>query len=90
MPISGGKIYFKGTDISTLNDKQLKPYREKMQMVFQNPYSSFNPTMTIRQSFFEIGKVFGIGNEETEKTVDCFMHPASYLYCCMGWPDEVE
>ena len=67
MPISGGKIYFKGTDISTLNDKQLKPYREKMQMVFQNPYSSFNPTMTIRQSFFEIGKVFGIGNEETEK-----------------------
>ena len=44
MPISGGKIYFKGTDISTLNDKQLKPYREKMQMVFQNPYSSFKST----------------------------------------------
>ncbi len=28
--------------------------------------------------------------KKQEKTVDCFMHPASYLYCCMGWPDEVE
>nr|WP_296263347.1 ABC transporter ATP-binding protein [uncultured Merdimonas sp.] len=67
MNITDGNIYFKGDDISRLREKDLKKYREKMQMVFQNPYSSFNPTMSIRQSFFEIGKVFHLGTEETEK-----------------------
>ena len=33
----GGKILFDGTDISRLNDKQMRPYRKKMQMIFQDP-----------------------------------------------------
>ena len=67
LDVTDGNIFFNGKDISKLREKELKSYREKMQMVFQNPYSSFNPTMTIRQSFYEIGKVFKIGTEETEK-----------------------
>ena len=40
LDITDGKIYFKGNDISKLKEKELKAYRERMQMVFQNPYSS--------------------------------------------------
>lgn len=64
MGLTDGRILFKGDDISTCTDKELKPYRSKMQMVFQNPFSSFNPTMTIRQTYVEIGKVFGLSSKE--------------------------
>lgn len=64
MSLTDGKILLNGEDISTCSDKKLKPYREKMQMIFQNPFSSFNPTMTIRQSYEEIGKVFHIPSQE--------------------------
>ncbi|MDQ0257804.1 peptide/nickel transport system ATP-binding protein/oligopeptide transport system ATP-binding protein [Evansella vedderi] len=42
-----GKILFEGKDISGLNEKQLKPYRKDIQMVFQDPYSSLNPRKTV-------------------------------------------
>ncbi len=43
----GGKIIFDGTDISRLNDKQMRPYRKKMQMIFQDPYTSLDPRKTV-------------------------------------------
>ncbi|MDQ0257809.1 peptide/nickel transport system ATP-binding protein/oligopeptide transport system ATP-binding protein [Evansella vedderi] len=42
-----GKVLFEGKDISNLNEKQLKPYRRDIQMVFQDPYSSLNPRKTV-------------------------------------------
>ena len=42
-----GKIIFDGQDISGLNRKQLMPYRKKIQMIFQDPYASLNPRMTV-------------------------------------------
>lgn len=42
-----GEINFDGTDISKINNKQLLPIRKKMQMIFQDPYTSLNPRMTI-------------------------------------------
>jgi len=55
-----GQIYFQEKEITRLNNKELKPFRRNMQMVFQNPFSSFNPTMSIKQTFYEIGKVYGL------------------------------
>ncbi|MDM8557155.1 ABC transporter ATP-binding protein [Desulfococcaceae bacterium HSG7] len=46
-PLYSGKIKFMGDDISKSDDKGLKPYRAKMQMVFQDPKASLNPKMTI-------------------------------------------
>ena len=42
-----GKVYFDQKDIRALNDKQMKDMRRDMQIIFQDPYSSLNPRMTI-------------------------------------------
>jgi len=42
-----GKIFFKGVDLTKLSQKALLPYRRKIQIVFQDPYSALNPRMTI-------------------------------------------
>ena len=44
---TAGSIFFNTQDIAQLNERDLKPYRKKMQMVFQDPYSSLNPRMTV-------------------------------------------
>lgn len=44
---SGGRILFDGTDLAALGERALRPFRRAMQMVFQDPLSSFNPRQTI-------------------------------------------
>lgn len=44
-----GEISFNGTDIRTLPDEEMRKLRSDMQIVFQDPYSSLNPRMTVRQ-----------------------------------------
>ena len=41
--LTSGRVIFEGDDISTLTRKQLRPYRPRMQLVFQDPFSSLNP-----------------------------------------------
>lgn len=50
---TGGEVYFQGTRIDQLGDKQRQPFRRAIQMIFQNPYESLNPRMTIRQTLLE-------------------------------------
>lgn len=64
--VTDGKVYFQGNEISRLKPGALKEYRRRMQMVFQNPFSSFNPSMSIRQTFHEIGKVYGMKEQSVE------------------------
>ncbi|MCI6375912.1 MAG: ATP-binding cassette domain-containing protein [Clostridiales bacterium] len=42
-----GQILFDGQDIARLSEKELAPYRRRMQMIFQDPYASLNPRMTV-------------------------------------------
>lgn len=44
---TGGNIFYEGNDISHLSGRALKPYRKKMQFVFQDPFGSLNPRMTV-------------------------------------------
>jgi len=46
---SSGQVILEGTDITTLSKEQMKAKRKDMQIVFQDPYSSLNPRMTIRK-----------------------------------------
>lgn len=50
---TSGQIFLDGEDITKLSQKQLKPYRKKMQMIFQDPYSSLNARMTVRDIIAE-------------------------------------
>lgn len=50
---TGGTILLDGTDITHMSQKQLQPLRRKMQMVFQDPYSSLNARMTVRDIIAE-------------------------------------
>jgi len=50
---SAGEIHYDGQRIDQLSGKEVLPYRRKMQMIFQNPYASLNPRMTIRQTLEE-------------------------------------
>ena len=47
--ITGGKVLFNGKDIAKLSKKELRKKRLEMQMVFQDPYSSLNPRITVGQ-----------------------------------------
>jgi len=50
---SGGRIYFEGEDITTVSRAKLRELREKMQIIFQDPFSSLNPRQTISQTIAE-------------------------------------
>lgn len=52
-PPDGGEIYYQGKRIDTMSERQLKYYRTKMQMVFQDPYASLNPRMTVGKTLRE-------------------------------------
>ena len=44
---TGGQILINGTDIAHMHQRELRPYRRKMQVIFQDPYASLNPRMTV-------------------------------------------
>jgi len=67
---TSGSIYFKGQDISNLSRNKLRPLRPKMQIIFQDPYSSLNPRMTVGSMLSEAIQVHNIvPNNEVEKEV---------------------
>ncbi|WP_066588299.1 ATP-binding cassette domain-containing protein [Cellulomonas timonensis] len=53
----GGRIEFEGNDITRHSPRQLKPVRREMQMVFQDPYASLNPRLTVRDLIAEAWRV---------------------------------
>lgn len=55
-----GTVLFEGKNISALNQKELWRQRREMQMIFQDPFSSLNPRMTISQTIEEPLKLYGL------------------------------
>lgn len=53
LPATGGTVHFKGVEITGLQGAEFAPYRRQMQMVFQDPYASLNPRMTVRDIIAE-------------------------------------
>jgi peptide/nickel transport system ATP-binding protein len=63
-----GKVLFDGTDLLGLSPRDLHPYRKKLQIVFQDPTTSLDPRMRVRDIVAEGMQSFGIGESENERT----------------------
>lgn len=66
-PAYDGEINYKGRNILDLSKGDLKELRKEMQIIFQDPYSSLNPRMTIGDAIMEPMSVHGIYNNEKER-----------------------
>mgnify|MGYP001231532435 FL=1 len=53
LPIQSGEIKFSGVNLTALPPKELREFRKKMQMIFQDPYASLNPRMTVYETLAE-------------------------------------
>ena len=62
-----GTIHYKGRDVVLMNRDELKEFRKEVQIIFQDPYSSLNPRMTIGNAIMEPMQVHKILNSDEER-----------------------
>ena len=58
-----GRVFMAGEDLLQLTARQLRPYRRKLQMIFQDPFSSLNPRMTVGDILSEPLKIHGLAKK---------------------------
>ena len=66
---TGGQILYRGTDIAPLDEKAVMPFRSRMQMIFQDPYASLNPRMTVSSIIGEPMKLQGMSQEKINERI---------------------
>jgi oligopeptide transport system ATP-binding protein len=64
---TAGKVEFEGTDIATLSGSELRTKRKRFQMIFQDPYGSLNPRMTVGQIIGEPIDIHGLATTRADK-----------------------
>jgi oligopeptide transport system ATP-binding protein len=71
-PPTAGSVKLEGRELTKLGEKELRRMRTKMQIIFQNPYSSLNPRMTVGRALLEPMAVHGIatGKEAEERAAE--------------------
>jgi oligopeptide/dipeptide ABC transporter ATP-binding protein len=69
---TSGEVRFEGRNIVGLPNREMQALRREMQIIFQDPYSSLNPRLSIRSTIAEPLKIHGIGNraEQGERVAD--------------------
>ena len=69
---TAGSVHYDGTDLTTLSGSELRDYRKELQFIFQNPFASLNPRLTIEDIIGEALDVHGLasGEERSEKVGD--------------------
>lgn len=67
LPITGGTVSFDGHPISELPRRQLQPLRRRIQIIFQDPYASLNPRMTVGAILQEAMRVHNLGTDRKDR-----------------------
>ncbi len=67
MKETSGRIWFDGRDITQLNPKQLRQLRREMQIIFQDPFSSLDPRITVGEAVMEPLKIHAVGKSSREQ-----------------------
>ena len=64
---TSGSIRYRGEELTGLPESKLRPLRRQLQMVFQDPHASFNPSMTIGKSIGDALRIHGIGGNADQR-----------------------
>jgi len=64
---TGGAVYFEARDLSTLTHRQMRAMRSELQMIFQDPFASLDPRMTVEAIVSEPMVIHGIGNRQSRR-----------------------
>ena len=64
---TAGKVFYDGTDLLALTDREMMAFRRRIQIIFQNPYASLNPRFTVGQILTEPMKIHGIGASDADR-----------------------
>lgn len=67
IPVTEGRILYRGQDITRLDERTFHPLRKEIQMVFQNPFNCLDPRVTIRRLLMEPLKVWRIGDSTDDR-----------------------
>jgi oligopeptide transport system ATP-binding protein len=63
VPPTSGEVLFDGAHLEGLEESELRPYRRRMQIIFQDPFSSLNPRMTVGEAIAEAMLVHGLATK---------------------------
>jgi len=87
---TSGSVRFDGTDVFTLDHNELKKMRRNMQLIFQDPYSSLNPRMTVGDSIAEGLRIHGVKNrgERFDVVIDLLKKVGLEDYHAHRYPHE--
>ena len=87
---TGGNVHFEGKNILTMGQRELKPLRRDMQIIFQDPYASLNPRMPIGESVMEGLHIHNIGRpkERWEVAISMLKKVGLEEYHARRYPHE--
>ncbi len=87
---SAGHVYFEGQDLTKMSGEQLRQQRRQMQMIFQDPYASLNPRMTVGSIIGEPLQVHGMakGKERQERVQELLRVVGLNAYYVNRYPHE--
>jgi len=92
-PPTSGEVVFEGRDMSKLSDAELRGLRRRMQVIFQDPYSSLNPRMTVGQIIAEPLAVHRIVPDRAARTArvqDLLRHAGLLPAMARRYPHELS
>lgn len=84
---TGGEVFLEGTNLEELSPEELRALRQKMQIIFQDPYSSLNPRMTVESIIGESLRVHGIvsSRADTRHMVADLLNDVGLSTRCINW-----
>ena len=89
---TAGEIFFEGVDLANLGRNEMIDVRKKMQVIFQDPYSSLNPRMTVGQIVAEPMRVHGItpSAECPARVAELLTLVGLFPYMALRYPHELS
>lgn len=69
LKVDGGHVFYKGRDLAGMTEKEWKTAKNKLQIIFQDPYSSLNPNWNVRELIAEPLVTDGVSAAETKKRI---------------------